>query len=351
MSPPITAFVDINLSLIGATATRFAFGALLGAFAHSVTANRQDGPYYSVAEVEDAGFTSVATPAINDWATIVFSQDDGVESILIGREDGADANLTATLNAIEAAGSDTWYITNIESRVDADIALAAAWIEARDKILIAQTDSADLLASVEPNIGNTLSVALYHRTALIYHDDDTEYLDGAWSSSGGGLDLDSPNGAGIWMYRELEGVPYDAITGTQATNVWGANANVYGRTKGLSFTSKGTMASGRKIDITTSLDWVKARVGESVLGRFVGVKTKIPYTNAGILDIVAAISDVLDSGVRNGHISPDIPFQIIVPDSTEIAASVKTTRALTIQAVFYLAGAIEMIVLNVNVSF
>lgn len=351
MPAPIIAFVQVNLSLVGATATKFAFGALLGIFDHSVTANRQDGPYYSVAEVVDAGFTSGAEPAVNAWATSVFAQDDGVDQILIGREDALDADLTATLDAVEAAGSDTWYITNIESRVDADIALGAAWHEARTKIFVAQTDSADMLSSTEPNIGDTLKTASYHRTALIYHPTDAEYLDGAWSSSGGGLDLDSQDGAGIWMYRSLESIAYAPVTGTQASNIWDVNANMYGRNKGLSFTSKGTMASGRKIDVTTSLDWIQLRVEEAVLAKFVGTPTKIPYTNAGILDIVSAISDVLDTGVRNGHISPDFPFQIIVPDVSAIAASVKTTRELTIQAVFVLAGAIEKVILNVNVTF
>lgn len=351
MAPPIIAFVDVNIALVGANPDKFSFGALLGVFDHSVTVNRQDGPFFSVQEVTDAGFTSGATPEINAWATTVFSQDTGVDQILIGREDALDANLTATLDAIESAGSDTWYITNIESRLAADIALAAAWIEAREKILIVQSDDADLLAGTPGNIGETLQTAAYHRTALIYHATDSEYLDGAWSSSRGGLDLDSPGGAGIWAYDSLEGVPFDAVTGAQANAIWGVNANLYGRTKGLSFTSKGTMASGRRIDVTTSLDWVKVRVEEAVLAKFVGAPTKVPYTNAGIMDIVSAISEVLDAGVRNGHISPDVDFQIIAPDATEVAAQAKADRELTIQAVFVLAGAIEKVVLNVNVSF
>jgi len=351
MAPPIIAFVDVNISLVGASATKFAFGALLGVFTHSVTADRQDGPFFSVEEVNDAGFTSVATPEINAWATTAFAQDTGVDSILVGREDALDANMTATLDAIEAAGSDTWYITNLETRTAADILLAAAWTEAREKILIAQSSDADLLAGTAGNIGEDLQTAAYHRTALIYHDDDAEYLDGAWSSSRGGLDLDSPAGAGIWAYDSLEGVPFDAVTGAQATNLWNVNANLYGRAKGLSFTSKGTMASGRKIDVTTSLDWVKVRVEESVLSKFVGTPTKVPYTNAGIMDIVASITDVLEAGVRNGHISPDVDFLIIAPEATAVAAQAKADRELTIQAIFVLAGAIEKVILNVNVTF
>lgn len=286
MPAAITEFIDVDVLLSGAAAEKFAFGIPLGAFTHTITVNRQDGPYFSLAEVVAAGFTSVATPEIYDWSSAVFAQDDGVDSLLIGRIDALDASLTASLDAIEAAGPDTWYITNIESRADADIADLAAWTETRSKLAIVQSDDLTLTAAL------ALQTAGYNRTALIYHDDDTEYLDGAWTSSGGGMNLDAPGGVGIWAYRQLEGVPFDDVTAAEAVSIYAADANLFGRNKGLSFTSKGTAASSRFLDVQTSIDWVKARTEEEILSLFVGTPTKVPYTNAGINLVAAAIQNV-----------------------------------------------------------
>lgn len=493
MAPPIINFVDVNVIVGGAVADKFSFGALMGVFEHNITTDRQAGPFFSIAEVNAAGFTSTATPGINAWATAVFAQDDGVDQLLIGRriplaggiakqvwqvdatpgpevfvdqttefndatdndftpfpateavgdyvaigfnepfgqvifdaangtvgvvgavtweylsapgvwtalagvtdntmaftagatdgQDltftiptgwtaqvlngvsafyirarittvyttnpvydqgfvGTDADLTASLDAIELAGADTWYITNIGTRTDADIALLGAWTEARSKIAIAQSSDLALVAAL------ALQAASYQRTALIFHDDDTEYLDGAWSSSGGGMNLDVPDGVGIWIYRSLEGVPFDPVTGAQATAIYAANANLFGRNLGLSFTSKGTMASGRFIDVTTTGDWTKARLEEAILSAFVGAN-KIPYTNAGINQIRAVISGVLTQGQSFGHFSTDVTPEILAPDISEVSAADKANRELTVTVNVTLAGAIQKATINVNLT-
>lgn len=505
MAAPIIEFVDVTVNLAGAVASKFSFGTLLGTFTHDQSNNRIDGPYFSITEVNDAGFTATNTPEINTWASDVFAQDDGVDSLLIGRRipstggsaaqvwqvaavgpvfvditteyndatvadfepfpaaealgdyfavgmsepfaqivldntggtagtvgtvdweywDGAawqalggvvdgttgftagpsagqtvswtvpgdwapvalggsdplyyvravvtlvytvdpvydsgtaagDATWTATMDNIEQwgqlNGSPSWYINNIESRVDTDILLVDAWVSARDMIFMAQTSDADLLQGTPGNIGLDLQALGTVRTALWYHADDAEYLDGAIASSGGGLNLDVPGGVGIWAYRQLESVSFDNVTGAQATNIYAADANLYGRNLGLSFTSKGTMAAGepRFIDVTTSIDWTKKRMQEAVLALFVGTPTKIPYTNAGINTVVGAVQGVLDQGVTFGHFSPDVPPSIVVPDISTISAADKGNRVLTLTATAVLAGAIQKLTLVVQLSF
>ena len=493
MPAPIIEFVDVTINVGGAVADKFSFGTPMGVFEHNINTLRQNGPFFTLTEAVTAGFTSLATPAINAWLTAVFAQDDGVDQALIGRripvsggiaqqvwqvdasgpivfvdqtagfndatdadftpfppgnivgdyvaigfsetfgrvifdnlngtagtvgvgtweystgpgtwaalagvvdgttgftiavadgQDlsftvpvdwvavdlnnttafyirfvlttpftvdpiydqgfvGTDADLTVSLDAIELAGSDTWYITNIDTRTDADIALLGAWTEARVKIAIAQSDDLALVAAL------ALQASNFNRTALIFHDDDSEYLDGAWTSSGGGLNLDVPGGVGIWGYRQLEGVPFDPVTGAQATAIFAADANLFGRNKGLNFTSKGTMASGRFIDVQTTVDWLKERIDEAVLSAFVGAVTKIPFTNAGINAIVAAISGVLTQGVNFGHLSTDVEPIIIAPDISEVSAADKATRTLTLTVEVTLAGAIQKVIITVNVT-
>ena len=350
MPAPIVEFVDVTVNVQGASAEKFSFGSLMGVFQFA-GATRQFGPYFSQAEVVAAALGSAAAEA---WAGIVFSQNDaGVDQVLIGREDALDADWTATMDAIELEDAESWYGHTIESRDDTDIGLVAAWTESRTKIYLPQTDSADLLAGNPGNIGETLKNAGYNRTALSYHATDGEYLDGAFASAGLGLNLDAPGGAGIWAYRNLVGVPFDDVTGAQALNIYNENANLFGRNKGLSFTSKGTMAAGapRFIDVTTSLDWLKVRIEEEVLSTFVAASTKIPYTNAGINIIAAAVEAVLTRGVNFGHLSPDSPPRVIVPDISEVSTSDKQNRNLTLTVECVLAGAIQKATIIVNVTF
>ncbi len=344
MPAPITEFVDVNVLLAGASADKFSFGALMGVFTFA-GADRQYGPFFSQAEVVAASLGSAAAEA---WAGIVFSQDDGVDQVIIGRRDAGDANWTATMDAIEAEDSESWYITNIESRVDADLNEVAAWTEARRKIFVGQSD--DLAGLVAFTAWNT---AGYNRSAGIYHATDAEYLDGAWSSSGGGLNLDTPGGVGVWAFRELEAVPFDPVTGAQATSLYAIGANLFGRNKSLSFTSKGTMAAGepRFIDVTTTIDWVVTRIEEAILSLFVGTPTKIPYTNAGINIIVGVIQDVLTRGVTFGHFSPDFPPTVTAPDISEVDQADKQARVLKLQAEAVIAGAIQKVGLTLNLTF
>ena len=88
MGAPITIFVDVDVNLTGGVAAKFGFGRHLGAFEHSVTTDRIAGPYFSIQEVEAAGFTATATPEINAHATKNFAQESGVDQYLVGRRIG-----------------------------------------------------------------------------------------------------------------------------------------------------------------------------------------------------------------------------------------------------------------------
>jgi hypothetical protein len=348
MPAPITTFVDVNVNVAGASATKFAFGALLGVFAHTVNVDRINGPFFSVSEMVAAGFTSAAEPEVNAWGTTVFAQDDGVDSLEVGLKAAGDADYTAALDAIELAATDSqnWYITNIESRVDADIEDSSVWVEGRD-------DKIGIFQSADKTVVEFLAMqaAGRNRSAGFYHALDAEWLDGGISSSGGGLNLDAENGAGIWAYRSLENVTFDPLTGAEATAIYAADANIYGRNKGLNFTSKGTMASGRFIDVQTSIDWIRERIEEAIISLQVGTPTKIPYTNAGVNIIRGVVQGVMDAAVTNGHLSPDVPPRVIVPDVATVSQQEKIDRELTISATGVLAGAIQKLTVNVNLSF
>jgi hypothetical protein len=362
--PPLSEFVAVNLSLEGAAADTFSFGTPLGAFELTDTSERVYGPFASITEVNDAGLDATAEPEANAWASAMFSQDPRVDKLLIGRIAAGDANLTASLNAIEAdAGPEAFYLLNIESRAEADILLAAAWAEARGgdapKLFIAQTGDAAVLAGTAGNVMLDLQDFGYHRTAAIYHrhSDSTDgdvatdgYLDAAWSSRCGAMNLDAAGGRGTWAFKALQGVTYDSVTSAQAGNVYDAGGNLYGRTKGLSFSSKGTVASGRFIDTTTSLDWGRVRIGEAMLSEFVGEPNVIPFTNAGIARCAAVAQRILELGVVNGHYSPDFPRIVGKPVVQDVPLADKIARQLTLTGSVTLAGGIQKVTYNITVQ-
>jgi hypothetical protein len=329
-------------------------------FDHSVTANRIDGPYTDIAAVELAGFTALAEPEVNAWATSVFSQTNGVDQLLIGREDAGDADWTATMNAIElfqqVNGTPDFYGVNIESRVKADILEVAAWTQARTKVFGYQTADADALAGTPGNVFDDMKVLGYTRSFGIYHATSSGsadgYLDGAWMSKGLGLNLDVPGGVGIWAYMELAGISPDNITPTQALAILADNGNVYTAPAGR-FTTPGITAAGvpQFIDVTTSVDWLKQRTQEAILSLLVGSQTKIPYTDGGINQVVSAWQGVLDSGVNFGHLSPDDPPKISAPLVSSVSSADKAARELTMTAEATLAGAIQKVTLVLNLSF
>lgn len=361
-APVIEEFVDITITIADALADRVSFGVPIGVFDHSATANRVDGPYASITEVVAAGFTAAAEPEVFGWASAAFDQSAGVDQLKVGRQDVGDADWTATLTAV-AAEDDDWYGLNIESRAEADILLAAAFIETtgsteKPKIFISQSSDAALLAGTAGNVGEDLQGQTYHRTALVYHaiddstggvDESDGYLDGAWTSRCLGFNLDAPRGKGQWIFKQLSGIPFDTLTTAQVNAVYGVNANVYGRTKGLSFVSKGTMASGRFIDVTTTADWLKARLEEEIITAMVNDPVGIDLDTSGINKLRRAGNTVLANGVEYGHLSGDFTQTLTWPTFNQITAAQRIAREITATGVLYLRSGLVKVNLNLTV--
>jgi hypothetical protein len=139
--------IHVNASLAVATAGGASanFGVPIFVTEHTVTANRQDGPYSSLAAVEAAGFTAAAAAAAHAWASAVFAQNPRASQVLIGRRASGES-LPAALAAIEAVNPAAFYAINIELNTANEIMALATWTETRSKIAIAQSSAAAILA-------------------------------------------------------------------------------------------------------------------------------------------------------------------------------------------------------------
>lgn len=352
--------VTVNINVSGGTPDRAGFGRALFVTETPTNVVRLQGPFATEAEVIAGGYIAGTAPQV--WASDVFAQDRAPDDVLIGEQLVGDAaDWTVTMTAIEAAETDAlqWYGANIESRTDTDILAVAAFIETRAHIFIPQSSDSDILTDGAGNIAEDLEVLNYNRTALFYHANDAEYLDGAMTGRGLGANLDTQNGNITWGNKKLSSVTFDDLSSAEVNAILANDANYFGRQKGLNFTRKGTMASGRRIDITVTNDWFSARLEEAVLNTIVNNPTKVPFTQAGIEMIRSTAMGVLLQGVLFGHFADGAISSItgkVTPNVDEIAignvsAADKTARTLTFTCEAVYSGAIETVVFEVNVSF
>ena len=142
--PSIRLFLNAEVALRARGVGRATFSVPMVVSPHTVTGNRQDGPYTSLAGMEEDGFTD--SDAAYDWAEMFFRQRNRANAIMVGRQDSADANLFVALDAIEAVGPSNWYITNMTSRASNDAMAMASWLATRRKIGFVQSDDATMLA-------------------------------------------------------------------------------------------------------------------------------------------------------------------------------------------------------------
>jgi hypothetical protein len=347
----ITFYVNVTVTKEGTLVRATPLGIPMFLTTHTVTANRAD-VYADLDEMETDGWTS--TDEGYKWATDLLAQDLTPDQFVIGRIDGGDANITASINAVQAENDD-WYFVNIESRADADITDIAAWTEAETKIFIAQTSDSDVPTATTPNILSTLQALSYLRTAVDYHALDAEYCDGAWTSRCGGADLDAEGGVLTWANKTLRSVTVNDLPSAQAQNIRDGAGNVYHKVTSVNnVTTPGQIIAGTEfIDTITTLDWTFFRVTEAVFAALIAPSTKVPFTQSGIDRFINAVKGVLDSGVNIGHFSGDPGSQPVVtgPKIGEVSAADKQARILRdIQGTAVLAGAVHQVIVNVSVS-
>lgn len=462
----INLHVNISVNVAAALAAVANFGTPLFVTEHTVTSNRQDGPFSSLADVTAAGFSVAAAPAANAWAAAVFAQRPRTSQVLIGRRLAAEA-LTDALDAIEAADPASWYMTQIELNTANELMALATWTETRFKIAMGQTSDADTLAGtvstaqvttitvggtptdgtytvaivnaftnvqiasedvvraagvpvdndaiatlfrsqlttalgalavvtgatneiiitfaglgtgftfaltapapgtlveVTPtfiqNVGELGAALAFNRTAFVHHDDDTEYLDGAWAARCLGFNLDAPGGAGVWAYHRLVAITATALTNPQKTTLLGYPMNYFSPvtfTSGVvdpGFTFKGRMLSGRSIDIQTTVDLTQARMEEGLLAVLIAAaatsRPKVPYTDKGIGRFREQALDVLARLVKASHyadqaISPAtgrVTPYVDAPLRAAVSQADLTARRLVMNAEAVFAGAIETV--------
>ena len=250
----------------------------------------------------------------------------------------ADAGVATDLAAALILDSD-WYGLIIDSNSGAEVAAAAAWALANEKLFGAMSIDTDN-ETLSDGVAYDLQQLTNHRAYVLVSRDSN----GQGHAGIMGRQFAKTPGSSTWAHKAISGQTPDAWTATEFANLRANGAMVYVTDQGINHTYDGAACSGRFLDITRGVDWLKARIREAVLAQIVNVE-KIPYTQQGIGVVEAAIYGVLTLAQSNGLITSG--WTVTSPALEDISTANKAGRILPdIKFSATLAGAIHTVTVD-----
>jgi len=342
--------VDVQITRQTAALTRVGFGTLAFVYATTTAPGVRIRSFGSAEEVEASAISATAKAAL----TAAFTGDLRpvmVKAIykLSGQTLPEDDETYVEALAAAADLDDDWYCVTIESRDDSDIALVAAWIEARDKIFIAASAE---LTTLDPgdttdSASQMLSMS-YARTAMVYSKSAlTTWPDTAWA----GPLLPYDPGSVTWAFKRVAGVPGEHFIASAIQALEAKRATRLETVLGLTRTIGGyTSDPGAYIDLIHGLDWLKQRLAEDIFFQLVN-SPKIPYTNQGIAIIESVIWARLQDAVAKNVLVDDENLRVFTPDVAETDPNDRANRILRdVKFTARLAGAIHKVIVRGTAS-
>jgi hypothetical protein len=295
-------------------------------------------------------------------------------TVTVTRTGGSPATDTDLAAAMEIALDGEAGLSGVLN--DADAVDEVVTIQMTDGVPVGTiTSSAPGGASLtvvvtDGDIGSQLFANQYTRSLLAYSASDAVYLDGAWMGRCLGFNLDVQKG--IWAFKSLNGIAGASLTEAQATVLRAANVNYFAPAQSSAgvntaaftaqgFTPSGTAGNGRRIDVTTTLDWLHARLEEAAISTLLRETHGIAMDDRGINRFSAAYEGVFETGIAAKHIDPRVvptgedyegeqtPL-LIAPRAALLTTAEREARELTHSGFLYLQNFAEKVNLNLNAS-
>jgi hypothetical protein len=378
---PANRVVDVTLTRLDRFATRRGFGVplILTSDVDSsspVDASTRTKVYGSMEEVaSDWSDTSEAYAA----AQAMFAQNPRPLQVKIGFVDPGtlattpSPTITAELDAVYDYDRGWYWLTLTSEFRDLDLLDDVMdWVETKPILFI--MDSNDV-GTEDP--ANTTAVAPRNknrvtRTAIFYGREADEYPAAALIAVASRFNFDQRDSAYTAKFKRLNIITLANITsaidqaatgfipaiGLDATA--GHFANVYVNQGGLGMVKEGTMLDGGFIDEVHFSDWLIARTEEELLSTLANSQ-RVPYTNKGIQQLVAAVEGVLNRAFIAGAVAEiDDPetgdilpaYEINVERVEDVPASQRRQRiAPVIDARFRYAGAVHYAACRYTLTF
>ncbi|GLG02176.1 hypothetical protein Alches_22170 [Alicyclobacillus hesperidum subsp. aegles] len=354
VSPSLPAPSSLNVGLIVGTST-------------IIPTTTRVQTYSSTADMLSGGWTG--TEPEYKAAEAYFSQNPTPSAVVIGRQD-ATVPETA-LEAVQACrtASNVWYGVYVCGAADSDIEAIAQYVQSAQPqtMFFYDTQSANVASGTTPNVMSTLQSDKDNRTFGLYSATE-QYSGAAAMGLAMGSNTGLANSAFTMAYKSLVGITPDNLTTQQVANITGSNGNVYTTYgNGYELLVQGRMADGTPLDQVLYLDALTVDIQTTVMDALVSLP-KIPLTDAGVTMLMNDIAQVCDQAVTTGFLAPGIwngpailgltpgtnlskGYMILAEKvSTLTQEQIQQRQAPPIYACVKLAGAIEHVVIGVQVS-
>lgn len=355
--------IIINLSPKAAARSGFNLGLIVGK-SGVISPETRVKIYSGVEAMAEDGFEN-DSPEYKA-ASLYFQQSPKPDKVAIGLWDVEETALEA-IQACRSANRE-WYIATLCDATKEEILSASEYIEVAtpSSALFYTTSDADVLTNAEGNIFKTLKALNRLRSFGQYS--TTPNAVAAIMGYALGANTGLANSAYTLAYKKEVGVIVESIDETQLQNIKSNNGNVYiNRGATYDLFEQGTMANGVPFDEVINLDVLANGVQLSIMDLLVS-RPKVPQTDAGVTDIIGAITPDFESAVNKGFIAPGVwngPSMLELntgdtltkgyliqsePIATQSKADRDARKAPPLYAAIKLAGAIEHVVFQIDVD-
>lgn len=260
----------------------------------------------------------------------------------------ADPGIATDLTAVENVDAQGWYGIALDSNSKAEIIAAAAWVEARRKLLGSNTTDSEVTdVGVTNDVESSLKTSGYARTYVTYIQNEVLSWEGlAWMSAM----LPTTPGSATWAYKTLRAVAVDSYPDGVTAVLEVKRANYYTLLGGLSLTQTGKVASNEWIDVIVFVDWLYVQIQYAILGALANLP-KIPFTDDGVAVIRSIVDAQLKAGVRAGGLAASPAPLVVAPLVKDVDPIDRGNRKLPdVKFTATLAGAIHRLVISGTVS-
>jgi hypothetical protein len=273
-----------------------------------------------------------------------------------------------------ANASTDWYglyCAPITLLADADRLAVAAYIEAASpaRVYGITTQSAAVLDPAQTSdIASQLKAGNYTRT-FIQYSSSSAYAAASLFGRAFTVDFTGNNTAITLKFKNEPGVTAETLTESQAAALTAKNCNVFvNYNNATAIIQQGVMCGGYFFDEVHGLDWLQNSLQTAIFNLLFTSPTKIPQSDTGVNQIVAACESAMSQAVNNGLVAPGtwnapgfgaiangqtLPkgYYIYAPPvSSQSQADRAARKAPTLQIAAKLAGAVHSanVIINVN---
>lgn len=258
------------------------------------------------------------------------------------------STLASDLAAIDDEDPD-WYALLLTLNTEDAILAAAAWCEARTKVFFPQSADWNVVDPAQTgDVASQLLAGSFTRTCGIWK---RAIGSAACAAAAFATQVVTPApGAATPAHKTLVGVPVDKLRPGERTALTNKRWTRYTSFGGFNRTFEGLTPSGRFIDVTRGVDWIKATIQQD-LANYLYVNPKVPYTTSGLEGARGVIENAIRKGLATGLVADDTPIVVNMPTIEETALEDRAARIVRGASFsFRLAGAAHRFIVNGTVS-